>query len=195
MRKYIYIVVLFLVFLSSCKKGEEQNERSDDFTDKYTTEQIELINEGWHFGDPNTSNGDISKEYGITPIIGIQDNYFDILIGNGCDVAVKIIDNKTNKCIRYVFIKENSECNIQQIPQGTYYLKIAYGTQWMSKSSDSFKEGRFTRSVLYEKSLDEFDFGLKNSETEVSYKLSINISSSEFNKIKTKEISEQEFFE
>ena len=135
------------------------------------------------------------KYYGVKPKYGLQDNYFDINMGEGCDIAVKIIDLSNDRCIRYIFVSENSSITINQIPQGQYYLKIAYGYDWMEKFEDGMTHGKFTRNCYYEKSVDVFDFGKKNSQHTINYILNINIQNgivnNNFNTIK---IDETEFF-
>lgn len=135
------------------------------------------------------------KEYGVKSKFGQQDNYFDIEIGEGCDVAIKIMDVATDKCIRYVFVPENSSANIQMIPQGKYYLKLAYGKDWMEcDNGDGTLNAKFTSNVTYDRSTDIFDFGKKNSSNVVNYLLQINVVDSELqNSFGTIEISESEF--
>lgn len=156
--------------------------------------QNRLISEGWYI--PKTKpSGELPKEYGVKSKFGQQDNYFDIEIGKGCDVAIKIMDVATDKCIRYVFVPENSSANIQMIPQGKYYLKLAYGKDWMEyDNGDGTLNSKFTSNVTYDRSTDIFDFGRKNSSNVVNYLLQINVVDSELhNSFGTIEISESEF--
>lgn len=156
--------------------------------------QYKLISEGWYV--PKTKpSGELPKEYGVKNKFGQQDNYFDIEIGKGCDVAIKIMDVATDKCIRYVFVPENSSANIQMIPQGKYYLKLAYGKDWMEyDNGNGTLNAKFTSNVTYDRSTDIFDFGKKNSSNVVNYLLQINVVESELqNSFGTIEISESEF--
>ena len=150
--------------------------------------------EGWYIPKIKPS-GELPKEYGVKSKFGQQDNYFDIEIGKGCDVAIKIMDVATDKCIRYVFVPENSSANIQMIPQGKYYLKLAYGKDWMEyDNGDGTLSAKFTSNVTYDRSTDIFDFGKKNSSNVVNYLLQINVVDSELqNSFGTVEISESEF--
>lgn len=156
--------------------------------------QSTLLEEGWYI-PKTTPSGELPKEYGVKNKYGQQDNYFDIEIGKGCDVAIKIVDAVTNKCIRYVFIPENSSANIQMIPQGKYYLKLTYGKDWMEyDNGDGTITGKFTSNVTYDRSVDIFDFGKKNSSNVVNYLLQINVVDSQLqNSFGTVEISEAEF--
>ena len=71
----------------------------------------------------------------------------------------------------------------------------AYGYDWMEKFEDGMTHGKFTRNCYYEKSVDVFDFGKKNSQHTINYILNINIQNgivnNNFNTIK---IDETEFF-
>ena len=118
------------------------------------------------------------------------------LISEGWYIPVKIIDASRDKCIRYVLVPENSSVSVQMIPQGRYYLKLAYGKDWMEyDNGDGTITGKFTKNESYDKSVDVFDFGKKNSSDNVSYVLHINVVNSKLeNNFETQEISEDDFF-
>jgi hypothetical protein len=154
--------------------------------------QEKLMRDGWTFEE--LSDSELGEEYGVTPIYGVQDNYFDITMGEGYNVAVKIVDAQTDKCIRYAVVPENSTTTITQIPQGRYYLKLAYGKDWMEFHADSLIIGKFTRNAFYERSRQVYDFGKKNSLQEVNYDLRINVcEETGMNNFETTPISEEEF--
>lgn len=186
--------ILFLVVMSSLLLGCINQNNTNTTSIVITANQQKLLDEGW---GPNsgTKSRDISSEYGITPIYGIQDNYFDVKMGVGSDLVLKIIDLSKNKCIRYIYVQENSEYTISQIPQGKYKLLIAYGKNWMTLQKDGKAMGKFADNVYYEQSLDIFDFGKKNTRDLINYLLEINVQLDEqktnFN---TEEISEEDFF-
>lgn len=182
------IIAFCVLCLFSCHNQETQNK---DLASEPTQHQQQMLERGWTLETPDE---DMSENYGIKPIYGIQDNYFDITIGNGCNVAVKIMDCHTNKCIRYVYVAENSTTTVQEIPQGIYYLKLAYGYDWMSFGENGEKTGKFTRIVSYERSQDTFDFGMKNSTEERNFSLEINVVDSKLeNNFLTTPINEEEF--
>ncbi|MEO7048382.1 MAG: hypothetical protein ABI091_23995, partial [Ferruginibacter sp.] len=52
------------------------------------------------------------------------------------DIALKIIDYETNRCIRFVFVNDGTTYIAKGIPEGKYYLKIAYGNDWVVKEGD-----------------------------------------------------------
>lgn len=174
--------------LTAChNKREVQNSKMK----KPTPTQQKLLDEGWIATTPNEY---LTEEYDMPPVYGMQDNYFDITMGKGCNVAVKIMELGTDKCIRYVYVAENTTTTVQEIPQGVYYLKLAYGYEWMEKETINGKQGKFTRNVLYERSQDTFDFGTKNSREEINYRLYINVVDSKLeNNFHAIPIDEKEF--
>lgn len=183
----ITIMVLGLLAFTSC----HHRENKENSVVEPTQAQQKLFDAGW---TNETPDEDMSEDYGVKPIYGIQDNYFDIVMGNGCNVAVKIMELGTDKCIRYVYVAENTTTTVQEIPQGVYYLKLAYGYDWMAKETNDGKQGKFTRNVLYERSQDTFDFGTKNSREEINYRLDINVVDSKLeNNFQTITIDEKEF--
>ena len=186
--------VTFLIWGSGCSGTADRNNVSD--TQILSTQQKSMIEDGWYI-PKNKPHGELSELYCTKSKYGQQDNYFDINIGSGCDVAVKIMDAANDECIRYVFISENSSENIQMIPQGKYYLKLAYGSDWMEfDNGDGTLSAKFTSDVYYDKSTESFDFGKKNSSSLVNYVLNINIDNGEpSNNFQTINISEKEFFE
>ena len=195
MKTYKILLSLLVVFVSVTVGGcanNASNNQSETIT--LSDSQNNLISEGWYIPKIKPS-GELPKEYGVKSKFGQQDNYFDIEIGKGCDVAIKIMDVATDKCIRYVFVPENSSANIQMIPQGKYYLKLAYGKDWMEyDNGDGTLSAKFTSNVTYDRSTDIFDFGKKNSSNVVNYLLQINVVDSELqNSFGTVEISESEF--
>lgn len=183
----IGITALGFFILTSCHHRDSQHCKIVE----PTPVQQKMLDAGWTLETPDE---DLTEGYGIKPIYGIQDNYFDISMGTGCNVAVKIMDFRTDKCIRYVYVAENTTTTVQEIPQGIYYLKLAYGYDWMELETDSVKRGKFTRNVSYERSQDTFDFGIKNSRNEINYQLEINVVDSKLeNNFLATPIDEEEF--
>lgn len=187
MKIHVAIIAFGLLALCSCHQRRGQNETMAE----PTPSQQKLLDAGWTVKTPDE---ELTEGYGIKPIYGIQDNYFDIVMGNGCNVAVKIMDLRTDKCIRYVYVSENTTTTVQEIPQGVYYLKLAYGYDWMEYDNREGKIGKFTRNVSYERSQDTFDFGVKNSKDKVNYRLEINVVDSKLeNSFLATPIDEEEF--
>ena len=198
MKPFRFLIFVCIIcgnlIISGCGNGNSTNQVENDIV--LSAEQEEMIASGWYI--PKTlPSGELSREYGIKGRYGQQDNYFDIEIGKGRDVAIKIVDALTNNCVRYVFVPENTSVNIQMIPQGKYYLKLAYGKDWMEyDNGEGSLSAKFTRNVTYYRSTDVFDFGKKNSSNVINYHLQINIIDIEpQNNFGTVEISETEFMQ
>lgn len=214
----IYALKFFLIsyFLYSCSSESKDTtptrpngdlnetfiESSELETDsiKYEIEIIakknNLIKDGWEAY--NLKNGLMPDCYNFVPKQDkSMDNYLELIVGGGTDVAVKLLNNENDKCIRYVFVNRNSSYKIQNIPEGKYYLKIAYGKDWMSKAEDNKCIGKFLRHPEYEIGVDVLDFNLihqGNSYSVPYYILSLDIVASDLlNSFNSQEISESEF--
>ena len=108
-------------------------------------------NEGW-----------ISRKYqsGDTPECDSKsatydtnlDNHLKITVNSYSDVVLKLmkIDQKGDICIRTVYIESGDFMLIRNIPEGKYYLKIAYGTDWREKKVGGNCVGRFVENAQYE---------------------------------------------
>ena len=178
-----------IAFLTAC--GNRNNKGT--VQESHSIVQQELIDNGWKMNTPE--NGDLPASYGITPVRGLLDNYFDIEMGDGLNLVVKIVDAQTNKTIRYVFVRENSKANISQVPPGQYYLKMAFGHDWMINDKDLQFRGKFTRDVSYEISEDIFDFGQANTFNAKSFCLKINMQQDTlYTNFNTTVISESQFY-
>lgn len=190
--KYLKILsIIALLSVTAC--GNRSNKNVVQETGPSVAQQ-ELLSNGWKSYTPE--NGDLPAAYGITPVRGLLDNYFDIEMGAGLNLAVKIVDAQTNKTIRYVFVRENTRANISQVPPGQYYLKMAFGHDWMINDQDLQFRGKFTRGASYEISEDIFDFGKANSINAKSFRLRINMKQNElYTNFNTTTISETQFYD
>ena len=144
--KRIAMLFCSALILAGCNNAAKPTQQAHENSEY----QEQLMRDGWTYEE--LSDSELGEEYGVKPIYGIQDNYFDITMGEGYNVAVKIVDAQTNKCIRYAVVSENSTTTVTQIPQGRYYLKLAYGRDWMELQTESAIIGKFTRNAFYEKS-------------------------------------------
>ena len=101
------------------------------------------------------------------------------------------------KCVRYVFINSGSTYTIKNIPEGRYYLKIAYGKNWLSKVENEQCIGKFILNPMYERGDDIMDFNIKHSaqgSSIPSFKLELDVVSSGItNSFNSQNISESEF--
>jgi len=154
-----------------------------------------LYSTGWT--DSDISNGDLPVCYKYKKVNADIDNYLEVFVGGGTDVAIKIVNKETNKCIRYVFINRGTFYQIRGIPEGRYYLKLAYGKNWMTKKENGKCMGKFIINPLYEKSKELMDFRIKYSGTSYKvpyYKLSLDvIASSASNNFESSNITESTF--
>lgn len=190
--KSIFALFFVILLCSGCTNSKKGRDKT---IPELSEMQMKYIDEGWLLKSNSSMDGELPSSYGIKPKYSLQDNYFDINMGEGGNIVVKIIDLSNDRCIRYCYVSENSSITINQIPQGQYYLMIAYGYDWMEKEENGFTHGKFTRNCYYEKSVDVFDFGKKNSQHTINYILNINIHNGSIqNNFKTIRIDETEFF-
>jgi tetratricopeptide (TPR) repeat protein len=127
------------------------------------------------------------------------DNKLLITVGRNASVAVKLIRVNNSECIRYVFINKNSEYSIRNIPEGIYYLKIAYGNDWSKIRDQSECSGRFTKNTLFEKGEEILNFNLVHSGNSYkvpsfSLKLDVIISDDKMSTFNTDKINENDFY-
>lgn len=209
----LFLVAIFFIG-KSCEKDErdvkyENGELSstfqidnsqtissnNDIEQPQKSEQERLQDNGWVV--ESLSNGNLSNCYNYVAEYGEIDNYLLVRVGNNTNVVVKILDYSTDRCVRYVYINQSSSYRIERIPEGRYYLKIAYGFDWMSINKDGYCTGKFTRNALYEKGEDILNYNLireRDGYSIPSYEISLNvISSGSSNSFNSSNITEQEF--
>lgn len=108
---------------------------------------------------PDLKNGTSPDCYNYTPVFDYSlDNSLEVKVGANTDVVIKLIDAKTNRCIRYVYIRQGTTFAIVNIPEGKYYTKIAYGSDWRQKIINEKCIGKFLTNVLYKKGEEILDF-------------------------------------
>jgi hypothetical protein len=161
---------------------------------------------GWNKLNPQT--GARPDCYNFTPKYDYSlDNKLQIIVGSNTDVVIKLINQETGKCIRYVYIRNNSTFNIRNVPVGKYYLKIAYGSDWRQKVENGKCVGKFVQNSIYKKGDEILDFNKiykgvtvegdnKYTNYQIpSYSLSLDVIKSAFdaNNYETNVISEDEF--
>ena len=90
------------------------------------------------------------------------DNYLRINVGSGTDVVVKLMKkgDYEDECSRIVYVRGGDSYEIKNIPQGQYYLKIAYGKDYRKKIVDGICYVKFMKNALYEKGIETLDFNL-----------------------------------
>jgi hypothetical protein len=162
---------------------------------KFQQEKDKLIAEGWE--ETEVNNGQLPSCYNFVPKKSSINNYLEVHVGGGTDVAIKVMNLHTDKCIRYVFINSGSTYKIRNIPEGTFYLKIAYGKDWFSKVENGQCVGKFLRNPMYEKGDDIMDFNLQHTSDGYnipSFQLKLDvIATNTMNTFNSQDISESEF--
>ncbi len=110
------------------------------------------------------------------------DNYLKIKVGKNTEVVVKIYKmgqtEKDDELVRVTYINTNTTQFIRNIPEGEYYLKIAYGRQWKETVIDGKKFGTFTKNALYEKGAQILDFNTVKTSKGInvpSYNLTLDL--------------------
>lgn len=158
----------------------------------------------------NASTGDNPECENITPKYAYElDNELLIHVGKNFDVVVKLM-SKYGNCIRIAYIEAGDDFSMKNIPEGIYYLKIAYGKDFRKYSKDGQCIVKFLRDATYEKGTNTLDFyKVKKPNTYEgdyvyenwslpSFELSLNIeytkgNSNGFNSFLSNTISEQDF--
>ena len=212
--KHLGLLLLSIILLTSCNVQSDSNkentpengELNNTFVEtsstkgltpeqKYEQEKEKLISEGWQ--EQGIENGQLPSCYNFKPQKGNVDNYLEIYVGSGTDVSIKVMNLNTEKCVRYVFINSGSRYTIRNIPEGRYYLKIAYGKNWLSKVENEQCIGKFILNPMYERGDDIMDFNIKHSAQGYSipsFKLELDVVSSGItNSFNSQNISESEF--
>lgn len=185
--KRIFFCLVSALTIVAC--GNNNNKTSESGP---TADQQALIDEGWEMHTPN--NGEFSVKYGVKPVKGIFDNFFDIEMGEGGNMAIKVVDAETNATIRYVYVSENSKTTITEIPAGSYYLKLAFGYDWMDYDMGNIIRGKFTKNAYYQMSDEVFSFGAINTMNPMSIRLKIHTDNDpNYTSFSTSMISEDQF--
>ncbi len=124
---------------------------------KYLKEDLS----GWE--ETNYISGSTPACENITPRYDRKiDNYLRVNVGSGTDVVIKLMkkDSYKDECIRIVYIRSGDVYNIKNIPEGRYYLKIAYGKDYRKKIVDYKCYVKFMKNAMYEKGSEILDFNL-----------------------------------
>ena len=162
---------------------------------KYEKEKEKLFAEGWQ--EQDVQNGQLPSCYNFKPKKSKVNNYLEVFVGSGTDVSIKVMNLSTDECVRYVFINSGSTYSIRNIPEGRYYLKIAYGKNWLSKVERGQCIGKFTLNATYEKGEEVMDFNIQHltdGKSIPSFRLQLDVVSSNIsNSFSSQNISESEF--
>ena len=163
---------------------------------------------GWE--ETNYRSGTAPSCENIIPKYDYElDNYLRVHVGSGTDVVIKLmkIGSYKDECIRIVYIRSKDTYEIKNIPEGRYYLKIAYGKDYRQKIVDNLCYVKFMKNALYEKGSEILDYNLvKRPDTRVgnnvyenwdipSFELSLDVIETIgiSQNFKSTDISEEEF--
>jgi len=129
-----------------------------------------------------------------------MDNFLRVEVGSNTDVVVKLMKmgSYSDECIRIVYVRASDIYEMKNVPEGRYYLKIAYGKDYRQRVEDSLCKVRFVKNALYEKGTDILDYNKRHYTggwDEPSYELSLNVITTQFesSNFKSGSISEEEF--
>ena len=110
--------------------------------------------------DPNSDWEKKNYQSGVTPdcenVTPKYDydinNYLRINVGSGTDVVVKLMKKGyyEDECIRIVYVRSGDTYEIKNIPEGRYYLKIAYGKDYRKKIVENICYVKFKKNAQYE---------------------------------------------
>src|SRR3712207_9295220 len=97
-RSFVILALLFLGILETGCSNNGTSTKKQDAT-RFSKNQEDLMEKGWYI-PKSAPVGELSSKYGIKSKFGQQDNYFDIEVGHGCDVAIKIVSRANDQCIQ-----------------------------------------------------------------------------------------------
>lgn len=176
--------------------------------DGYVNSSYLKIDDEKDWEKTNSYTGGTPECSNVTPKYDYEmDNFLKINVGSNTDVIVKLMDKSTDDCIRIVYVRSGESFSIKNIPEGKYYLKIAYGKDYRKKINNSQCYVKFMKNAEYEIGKETLDFALiKKSNTrrgrdeyenwEVpSYELSLDVivSKNRKNTFNSQKISEESF--
>ncbi len=111
---------------------------------------------------------DLESCFGIQPQFAYEiDNYLKIKIGTGFSTIVKLVELDSSLCVRIAYITNGDSCFMRNIPEGIYYLKIAYGSDVCRENLNGKPTVRFNQNAFFKKGDDLLDFHLQEAGTEV----------------------------
>ncbi len=93
------------------------------------------------------------------------DNYLIINVGRGLDVACKLVNEETESCIRFVYVRAGETVAVKNIPEGRYGVKIAFGSEWRADTAGGACSGRFRKDAFYQRGRETLDFTVTRTET------------------------------
>lgn len=176
----------------------------------YVSSQMLIKDPYFDWQKKNYPTGKTPDCENITPKYNYElDNYLKINVSYSTDVVIKLmqINNYEDECIRIVYIRGGENYSIKNIPEGKYYLKIAYGKDYRSKIINNECYVKFVKNAQYEKGTQILDYNkIKEPDSKIgnsnyenwsvpSYELLLDviIGNNKDSRFKKSEISEREF--
>lgn len=142
-------------------------------------EQPEILVPDQEWEAINLANGEIKNCFKIDTLYNKElENFLRIVVSESTDVIVKLINFYTRKCIRAVFIEGGTTFSIENIPEGQYFLKIAYGLEPGQLVENNQCKIRFQKNAIYEKGEEILNYNLRRNDNgyEVpSYELFLDV--------------------
>ncbi|MEO7174744.1 MAG: SH3 domain-containing protein [Saprospiraceae bacterium] len=156
-------------------------------------------NKGWN--KKHYDSGETPECENVDPQYNFKlDNYLKVDVGTNTDVVIKLMQQQAGKdiCIRIIFIRSNETYYIRNVPEGEYYLKIAYGNDWRQKIVDQQCYGKFMKNSQYDLGIEKLDFRVIHSyeKDQIPYYelyLDAIVKKGEKSTFKSNNISEAEF--
>jgi hypothetical protein len=156
------------------------------------------------------SSGATPECYNVQPRYDYTiNNYLEISVGSNTDVVVKLMtaNGYAPECIRIVYVRSNETYRMENIPEGRYTLKVAYGRDFRQKVVNNQCYVKFMQNAQYEQGVQVLDFnkikkpntyidGKEYENTQIpSYKLSLDVkwSTEQSRQFVSKDMSETEF--
>lgn len=140
--------------------------------------------------------GDMPKKYAIKPIYDKTiDNYLKVSTSAKTEVIVKLMKMSAetvsfaDTCVRVAYVAAGSSYEIENVPQGRYYLKVAYGREYSKTTINGAEHEGFKQYPLFELVQSFYDFKVERV-TEEDGSVSESISS--YSVDLTLEVAEEE---
>lgn len=91
-----------------------------------------------------------------------MENHLKITVNSDADIVLKLMKKQKDSdvCVRTVYIESYDFMVLKHIPQGKYYLKIAYGNDWRQKKIGAICQGIFAENAHFEMGKQQLNFNL-----------------------------------
>ena len=135
---------------------QNKTQGSSDISKTNNSEKIDKYAD-WDKKEYNTGSAPGCYNYSANYDYDVN-NKLEIENTTDRDAVIKLMKKGSNKCIRYVYIKQGETYSIRNIPFGYYYTKIAYGLDWRQGIINGKCVGKFVSRAVYKNDLKENSF-------------------------------------